>query len=927
MKLRIILYCILLCLGLNASSQEIFKHITLEDGLPSTEVFFIYQDSYNNMWFCTGQGVSKFDGKNFSNYTTIDGLSHNTVFKVFEAPNDKLWFTCYDGSVSIYDLNTNQLRAFEYNETLRNSLGNYNWIQCISFQEREVKMYSYANAQIYTFDPTASKDFFESSGRDLAEGIIDQYENGLIISKKVRNKYHHQNVFLRDDPDSAFSFHFVSKLDFLQDIRLNQVYVFPDITFICKIDGLEVWDGNTKTYELFDGVLITGIERDQEGNYWVGTTNNGVYLFRLDNIKTTNFTPFLRAGETFTSMNALDSLLVIGTNKGRFIDMHGKQIALHDRKALIHSITKYNNGLYGSYGHGFSNKHGKLKYSKTPSLWNSYLSIPLSDNEFFHTMAFRYVYIDKGGHRSIWPWKVNHAVKAEGDSIYFSTYNELFVAANKNFDDLLELSELLDLNHVEIRKLSYTSPFLLLSTSGRGLIIVKNNKIIKRLNSSNYLPSDIVHDALIDPVSQTIWCAGNRGLTILKYEQKADSMKVLATYKLNRSTGLSTNNILFLAKGDKQIFMASNEKLIRLPLGYFPETPQPPKVNIKRINVNGVQVDDVNDLKYDENNLEIFFSAFSVQMPQSNGQFRYRLLRNNDSMESWITTNERSVVFRNLKHGKYSFQLACRSENSGWGNPQVYNFEVHQFWIDRPLTQVVLVLLGILLIAGIARLRILQLRKGNEKELELKAMQLKVKQLELASLRGQINPHFVFNALKSIQNLVLTDSKWKANELLTSFSRLIRTSLEFSRLDHVLLKEKVEFLKTYLDVELMRTPDRFKYRIDLPDELQEVKIPGLMIQPICENAVKHAFTDNSGTIEILFKNEGEMVCIQVVDDGIGYINTQEKKMKIRSSVGLNIIKERIEIIKDQYPNAIFKIDPLNKEDQSGTIVTLCLPKV
>jgi len=180
-----------------------------------------------------------------------------------------------------------------------------------------------------------------------------------------------------------------------------------------------------------------------------------------------------------------------------------------------------------------------------------------------------------------------------------------------------------------------------------------------------------------------------------------------------------------------------------------------------------------------------------------------------------------------------------------------------------------------------------------------------------------MNPHFVFNALNSIQNFVFKNDVKKANYYLSRFSKLMRDGLQFARLKYISLEEEIIFLNTYLELEKMRFPDKFTYNVKVEDDIPTNRyyIPPLLFQPILENAVKHAFKniDYEGLLKINFEEKipGEVLKITITDNGEGFdlekvgINKQTKN----KSLGMEIITNQIALLNSEGKDtkASFKI--------------------
>ncbi|MEC3911664.1 histidine kinase [Sphingobium sp. CR2-8] len=148
-------------------------------------------------------------------------------------------------------------------------------------------------------------------------------------------------------------------------------------------------------------------------------------------------------------------------------------------------------------------------------------------------------------------------------------------------------------------------------------------------------------------------------------------------------------------------------------------------------------------------------------------------------------------------------------------------------------------------------------------------LELAAQQAELRSLRYQVNPHFLFNTLNSLSTLVMCNRPDEAEKMIMSLSNFYRTSLTGDPLDDVPLEEEVDLQKLYLDIEAVRFPDRLITVIDIPPALMNACVPGLILQPLVENAIKYGVSRTSSpvTITITAREDGDLLHIAVTDDG------------------------------------------------------------
>ncbi len=226
-------------------------------------------------------------------------------------------------------------------------------------------------------------------------------------------------------------------------------------------------------------------------------------------------------------------------------------------------------------------------------------------------------------------------------------------------------------------------------------------------------------------------------------------------------------------------------------------------------------------------------------------------------------------------------------------------------------------------------------RELRKQKAEIDTISRQLTEVQLAALRGQMNPHFIFNALNSIKKFVLTNDAANADKYLGKFSKLIRSILDNSRSGIISLKKEVEMLTLYLELEKLRFGNKLSYDIFIDLSLQEgsIFIPTMIVQPFVENAILHGIMhkDKPGTISISFLDHLKYIEIKIEDDGVG--RNESKKVKINkeehASIGIDVTTKRLIALKGtpDVPAGIEIID-LNDTDGNsrGTLVKVFVPK-
>jgi LytS/YehU family sensor histidine kinase len=205
----------------------------------------------------------------------------------------------------------------------------------------------------------------------------------------------------------------------------------------------------------------------------------------------------------------------------------------------------------------------------------------------------------------------------------------------------------------------------------------------------------------------------------------------------------------------------------------------------------------------------------------------------------------------------------------------------------------------------------------------------KSKKIALQSLRREMNPHFIFNSLNSVNRFIAENNELEANKYLTSYSRLMRNVMENSGKDFIKLSTELEQLNEYLQLEQLRFGDKFSYNIHVDESIdtESFFIPNMLIQPHLENAVWHGlrYKSEKGLLRLNVELKNGHIVVTVDDNGIGLSRSREMKtenQKIHVSRGLTNIKERIRLLNDLYKmNITMDITEKNAPD-SGVTVTL-----
>lgn len=328
-------------------------------------------------------------------------------------------------------------------------------------------------------------------------------------------------------------------------------------------------------------------------------------------------------------------------------------------------------------------------------------------------------------------------------------------------------------------------------------------------------------------------------------------------------------------------------------------------------------------LEFDSKDLVLSFGANSTFLKNENITYSYRLNNKGD----WFPMDGSQVNFTNLAPGAYEFQFRAKAGNSDLSYSEAFAFTIKQNFWDT---------IWPWLFGGLAMLSLLWLFSFRRQQQELSVLKNSANKYRLENqlLKSrqetkqlQMNPHFLFNSLNTIQGLIAQNENKKARSVLVDYAALMRSLLNQSREDKIELEQEVTFLKTYLQLEKTARNDSFNFNIHLDETIDvETEIPPMILQPIVENAIIHGMKgiSHKGEINIKFEENNSEIIVSVDDNGVG----RQASSSNHESHGTTILKERLQSYLPLTKEA--NIQYIDKQEAGvavGTTVITHLPKL
>jgi len=980
-------------------TQLRFDVIDIKNGLSQNSVSYIYQDNKGFMWFCTNDGLNRFDGYDFikldkqtdnknsiiSNYTscitesstgifwigTEKGLSiyffDNKTFINIESPaqikklivenSTTVWaqtpYSLYkirlvetenkenkysvivepmnaykeiiykddenhfllvgrDNRIYKYDLNTKLIRQKsatsiwkniipkKINNVVKDIYGNF-WIGTNSGLYKTDKNF-------LTLDslPQQRKDIIGlqdkitgiTSGK-LGNIYIATSQQGLVIYDIKRNKfveYQNDPYNLSSIPDNKIlSIFFDNSGTLWVGTKGAGVAIYSQYKFKFKHITQEPF----KTTWLTNKYILS-FETDDDDNIWIGTDGGGLFEFENKSNVFSNW----RNNNTFSSLsNDVVQHLLIDKNKNIWV-------------GTMNGICKYNptTNAFKRYFLGIYKPTDNLKIPAYSSirLFESKAGeiYALDEHAIYHFNAtkgnFENIQFNYGSN-NITP----RSIYEDSDSSWWLATASGLVHINIR-TGLLNTNTLKKINDKYFKtdqlycilKADENHFWIASGNSGLYLLDKKEMKITENYTEKNGLSNNFIYGILKDN-SGKLWMSTNRGISVFE-----PTTKQFRNYDIN--DGLQSNEFNSCA-----FYKTKNNELLFGGINGF-NIIEPDKIPFNAfkpfVNITTIKTDDSTYYSYQyttqdkrvklsskQNNISFEFASSDYANTPKN-RFEYKL---EGYSNNWTRTNRNYVSYTKLPPGNYIFYVRASNNDGVWSTTTAaFSFRVSptfwQSWWFR-------IIAALLIAYFIYRTFTNRIKDAREKEKEKMRLarqktefEKQLAEIKLKALVSQMNPHFIFNCMNSIQAMILSDQNMQASTYLTKLSRLVRSVLENSVKTFIPLQDVIENLKLYLELESLRFDQQFNYDIRTENiDVYSVEMPSMLIQPYVENAIWHGLLKKEGekNIHVRFYKKDNFIFCEIEDNGIGRVKAGELNLrKQHKSLGTVITKEMFETL-------------------------------
>ncbi len=934
-----------LCVGY---SQQPAYFILGENQFKGLKVFDIIQDQNQFYYFATNEGLIKFD---YINYSKIEVKSAKSI-SFFNLTINK-YGTIYFNNLNnqIFELKHGKCKLFhELNNNFganlihltNDNLGNL-MIGCKGLIVLDTAGKVVVQKQSKTIHNTSYKFNDNTWIFPTAINSVYYYSNKEIIEKKLKIKNNDLS------PNNLMQFFDFNDSNYVLDLLSKKLYHFNkinwELTSIISNDFFysstnarlfitdnKIWSPSSisginycentlnKTYKTFyQDYFISDVFQDKEGNILLGTFDKGVMV--IPNIKIPDVINSFSMDPMISVYADREESVFLGSNKGKLFHYENNQL-----KTISDKNKKPIEGVYSSNSSKyilFDDEKIKVFNKITGQIFE--LSSASLKDVVFITDNQMYLGTNVGILKATIKEKNNSEVeflKEQKYRIYSLAYdlvNKKLYSSSANGLFVIDSAE-------NGSKINYNGkdifPEKIICESGILYAVLREIGILKLYNNKFELikPAFSLQDESIKNIKtyqNTLIVSTTRGLYQLN--EKGEIIQ-----KFHSLYGFNSKKVYQFSIYGDDLWVSHLGGVQKIDLSYQINYNKKPQIVLKDLKVNNVSVDFKGKFDFNSSERKFDFYIYSPTIVNNeNIKYHYQL-KGYD--ESWQIQNSNNhiITYNALSPGTYI--LRFKAENSGkFSSEKQYTFTINKPLFLRWWFIVLMVLLFLLLVYLVYKR---QLSVQKEKSRQINELNLS----KLTAIQSQMNPHFIFNSLNSIQEMVLQQNGTKAYDSIGKFALLIRKIMHHSEKEYIDIEEELSMLNVYLELEFLRFKKDFVYTIN-SHQISDIEIPPMLIQPYIENAIKHGLLHKEGekrlTIDMYIQNN--LFICEITDNGIGRKKSQEMKErqnKLYESFSGKSLDKRLEILK-KHLGGDFGVEMVdlydNNNQSSGTKVILRAP--
>lgn len=952
--LQCILIVLLSLLAFEKKAQQpLYKNISINDGLPTSSTYFVLNDKKGYIWIATDLGVSKFDGKKFAHFGSEQGLSQSTIIYLTEDNEGVIWIASNTGKV--FYIKNDKVFSSPFSNQFYLELKNVGGtITGLKFDEADT-LWIPTSRHLYKVPKQNNyyKFYRDGSFNDSALCVLKTFKNNNSIASQYSSRQ--KKLQIKGDTGRAFiqiqnqgSKTNILEISFsvregvnprtvsMKSLKgatyityLNKLYAFDKGNFrlvesypstilflfedreghiyvsLSNGNGVKMYDNGDFTknpLNIFIGSSVGSICQDFENGIWFSSTNKGV--FYIPYLRSYQYLNHPSLCDRVKDMIQTDSLLIVVNSKNDLCIINRKEnITYQKGMAEFHSRDKISSLYAGSQIYYCSPVVFEMNLKTYVKRKHSLNGIPLAANGIVKTKNNKLYGIINYNFCEINDtiWKIIHPLQNRSICIFYSDeFDEIWIGStsgilkytSKGFEPVEPL--LFNSQTITFIGKSLTGA-IYVCTKGKGLFILKNKKWT-HLNEQNGLSSNFCQHVQVDN-DTIVWVSTNKGVSYFK-ETKTDVIN-----NFNKNNGLNTNEVFYTSVFNGNLFVGGGEGLLKIDLKETKAKFLNYPIYFKK-QLLGYSETTNNQFPYSQGSIRFVIDCITYKQ-LFHQQYFYQLKGFDDSVK--VTSND-YIEFSNLSPGNYELWLGTTDH---FGKLQqlkkYYAFEILLPYWQKWWFYLLIVVLICCITFLIIKWRLRAKEKENNEKREIDKL---ISESQITAVRAQMNPHFIFNCINSIQDFVLNNQTHEAYNYLAKFAKLIRLALINSKNNYITLEKEIEWLSLYIELEQLRFKNQFDFILKIDPDIRsstDIKLPNMLIQPFIENAIWHGLmslpVEQKGELLLYIELNHSALKVVVQDNGVGREHSQSlKHQNIHESMGLKLINDKL--------NALEKIDNL-----------------
>ncbi|MES2515589.1 MAG: histidine kinase [Bacteroidota bacterium] len=932
-------------------SQQPAYFVFGEEQFRGVQIYDIIQDKDLSYWFATGEGLYYFD---YHTYKKIEcGKAKGSSVFNFVINNEGLIY-CHNLNNQVFQINNKECSLF-YELTSSESSPD------ISLAIADDGNLIIGAKKILVLDKTGKKIVQRATDTHyLGQAFITpqnsiqfhlngvdsvlSYEKGALTKKKLKF------ISGKLENESVLKFFKIEAFSYALDLKTKEQYSYNPTTYeLILLPKNTIFERSeaVRLYETQYGLWVTGslpgvaliqhkitgenypiyyedyfvsdVYKDNEGNILLSTFDKGILIIPDTKVPDV-IHPF--RDDPATALYSDSTLgLVIGTSKGNLMNyINNKLTIINDKgKRPVEAI----------YGHPtsdlliFDNGHIRV-YNKQNHVVSNIMEASLKDaviiskNKFYlgtnrgiievirngdHAFSIKRI---KGMDSRIYFMEFN----SEDSSLYASTANGLFaISPSGSAKQIMQ-----DGKPIFPNGLTYADGKIYAGTKKHGVLVIQKNIVMRVIRPAVNDKEEILKKIII--YNSSIIAESSNGL--FQFDMNGKLLKTIHSV-----FGFSSKRIIDFNFHQGKLWVSHSGGVQPIDLNYGNKNQQKPVIRLDEILVNDEVIDPLKiySLKSDQRKIQFIFSSPTLKNRET-VRYHYKL---SGADSKWNVSGQEinQITYPALASGDYTFYV--KTENEGvFSEPVTYSFVIVSPFYTRWWFIATLIFLFLIIVFMVYRWQLNIQRKKSQQINELNAS-------KLTAIQSQMNPHFIFNSLNSIQDLILKGDVEHSYSYITTFSNLVRRTLSYSEKDFIDFDQEIKLLELYLSLEKLRFKKELNYTIDIKNA-EDIMLPPLLIQPFIENSLIHGLLHKEGqkNLKITFELKDTLICT-VEDNGIGREKSKAIKLRQRSeheSFSGKAIHKRFEILSNVFGRDFgYTYEDLcdDNKEAIGTKVTLSIP--